>query len=303
MDSKKQRIRFKIFYLLTSPFLVVLISWGMALVIFNIASELDQTYDYFHLLVRLEGLNDKSTTESYVLLASSLFSFYVGVLYANTVFKKSQATHLAYQLDVNLAVRNLTIAFFFTTTVAFLWVGVSIIEFGGIGRLAAIAASENIVARQAILSGAFPGGRLVSSGFIGLAIFSIVLLSINQFTKNKHKIIVIFILIISFIYLGLIPILVSGRINFFITLLASFITVCYVQKKIIQIKYLISGMLLLATVWTGKEYFNLGHIAEETSAIKQGLEGMLFYFYNDMLNVLNTIDKTDGYYHYGWYHY
>jgi hypothetical protein len=184
--------------------------------------------------------------------------------------------------------------------VAFLWIGVAIIQFGGIFNMAALAASENRSARELIVSAAFPGGRLISSGFIGLAVFSAACLGSSARTGSPTRLGLKAILLFSLLYLAVVPILTSGRINFFVAAIGAYVAAAMAAQRLIAFRYAMAGILALAVSWTAKQYFSLGHISD-ASATDQAVEGLLFYFYNDILNALNPIGNMDGNYTLGWY--
>jgi len=223
-------------------------------------------------------LSDQSTILSFVWLIIAFLFFFAGATLTPILFKYEKFNqntingNKLFQLFIRL--------FLFTSAVAFLWVGVAIIQFGGVSSLVTLAQSDNLVARDVILAASFPGGRLISSGFIGSSVLAAYLLV--KVTNPMRKKIIILIFILSMTYLALIPILLSGRINFFVAAIASFITASYAQQRLIGINYILIGILTLSMVWTAKQYFSLGQTegALGVSATDQGLEGMLFYFYN-----------------------
>jgi oligosaccharide repeat unit polymerase len=288
---------------LTSPVMLMTIVWSISLVTYTIASSLGEDFTYFHLLVTQERLIDDSTYMSFVWLSISFLAFISGTFFLRSMVRHSRALRFS-NIDEAKAIKVLVVAFFVTLMVALLWLGGAIAQFGGITNLATLAASDNAMAREVVLSASFPGGRLISSGFVGIAVYAATLLAGGSIGKGgtfyrRRMIGIIFILSMS--YLAISPILVSGRINFFVAMIASFISATYASQRLIGVKFIIIGVILLAVVWTAKQYFTLGHIAEDVSVADQSIQGIIFYFYNDILNVLNTIGKLDGYHTYGWY--
>ena len=274
------------------------------------ASSLGNEYAYFHYMIAQEMLIDDSTLSSYIWLLIAILTFSSGAFFFSVSRRQHSVPPQSYQsiqffasqIDQNAAVKALCIAFFATFLVAFSWVGSAIFQFGGVTKLMSLAASENRLAREVLLNASFPGGRLISSGFIGIAVYSAALIGAGRSdTSIRKSYLVGCIYILAMAYLAVIPILLSGRINFFVAMIGSLVAYSYSSRRLISGRYVILGVGFLVAVWTAKEYFVLGHIANDVTVASQGLEGLAFYIYNDLLNVLNTIGKFDGNYTYGWY--
>ena len=298
--------QWRIFRLTSSPVFVVTSIWLVAILVYAIAESAGGSWSYFQFLVASENLIDGSSAESFFWLGLAWLAFVLG-----TVLVQLNATPVlmpADDIDDRRLVRATLITFAFTLMIAFLWVGVAIIDFGGLGQLAALAASENTRAREVILSASFPGGRLVSSGFMGLAVFSITQLAKGGSTSGgtRRRFMLRLVFIVSMIYLALIPILISGRIIFFVACIGAFVAASNVARRPVGLMYISLGAVSLIAVWTAKQYFSLAHVVTatavaEASVAEQGWQGIVFYFYNDLLNAVNTIGKFEGYYTYGWY--
>jgi hypothetical protein len=288
----------------TSPIILTAAVWTISLAVHKFASELGADYVYFNFMVSQEQLVDDSNVSSYVWLLIAFLSFVVGAVVAHRQPSHSlQGGVGAINVNRSKAVKSLLTTFSITFAVAVAWVGGAVIQFGGIANLASIAASDNSAAREALRSASFPGGRLISSGFIGLTVFAAVILAAGGLGRgfSSRKMCVVGVFGFSLVYLGVIPTLVGGRINFFIAIFGAFVAATYVSGRMLSLAQATVAIILMAVVWTAKEYFTLGHAINDVSAEEQGVQGILFYFYNDVQNVLNTIAKFDGNYTYGWY--
>ena len=298
----KPGVGYGLFNFLTAPLVVVPLIWLVALAVYFTLVTSGADYAYFNRLVSIEGSVDDANWASFAWLTASAFAFVVGVMVIDqTATVKAISSNLKFNGPTS-AVRVVTVAFSFTAVIAFLWVGGAIIQFGGLGSLIALAANENNQARDVIVSASFPGGRLVSSGFIGIAVYSAAIIASGRELMARNDLFrVAAILVSSLLYLGVIPILVSGRVNFFVAVIGAFVASTYSSGKSIPFKYLFVAVILLSLVWTAKQYFTLSQVMEEASASEQGVEGLLFYVYNDVLNALNTLGNPSEMYTWGWY--
>ncbi|MFW5330326.1 O-antigen polymerase [Hydrogenophaga sp. ZJX-1] len=300
-DQSRRRRVFNRFKRLASPSIALAIVTSIAFFVYSIASTFDGSFTYFHRLVLQEQLIDNSTLYSYLWAFGAFLSFLAGGVIVNFAHKPNHRTPKHFPLE-DSAFRTIFNGFLFTFITAFAWIGVAIIQFGGISSLANLAAADNIAARDVILTASFPGGRLISSGFIGIAVLSATLLGMGLWKSNTRKRFTIFlVLFVSLAYLGIAPILVSGRINFFVAVIGAFIGSSFAAGRVIGARYIPIGVLLLVGAWTAKQYFSLGHMAEDISVFDQSVEGFFFYLYNDALNLLNTIGQLDNNKTLGWY--
>lgn len=253
---------------------------------------------YFRYMVQAERVTNQATFLSFVWLIIAYASFAVGAFVARR--SRGGAQRVA-ELPLQRTTTVVVAAFLFTCAVAFLWIGVAIIELGGLARMAALAVSNNMVARDVLLSAAFPGGRLISTGFIGLSVFCAAYLTQKRPVQLEivQAIPFVIVFVISMTYLFFIPIIMSGRVNFFTAVIASYAAVCLSQGKFVGIRYMPIPIALLIAVWSMADYYALRHVIQ-ISAVDQAYQGILFYFYNDVSNAMNVIGKIDGHYGYGW---
>jgi|GEM_PF-5956634 len=291
--------RDSILWTLIAPANVMAAIWLLALATFAYVSQFRDDLLYFRFMASQENLWDQATGLSFVWLGFAFGAFLLGTMIVPR--RIGTPSPAARGWSDARATRMLFIAFAVVASVAFLWLGVTVVKVG-LGRLIALAASDNIHARELILNGAFPGGRMISNGFIGLAVFSAMLLAKSRPVPLSvtTKLMIGVIFVISLTYLGVVPILTSGRINFFAAIFASYIAICVVKRRIYGVIYLPIGALLVAVVWTAKQYFSLGHVMQ-VSMFDQSFQGVIFYLYNDMLNALNVIGHVGDHYQWGYH--
>lgn len=293
----------RLFRTFTSPNFTVTITWALSLIMYIYASNAIENLRYFRFMVYAERLTDESTFESFFWIFVAFVTFSFGTLVAKYTFRNVSKSTYTFVLDPKKASQYLIYAFVFTFAVAFIWIFSAVQTVGGVLNLAALAASENTVARDAVLGAAFPGGRLISSGFVGIALYAAVLFIDTSKRKGNLRVrttsLVIFL--VAMAYLALIPVLVSGRINFFIACIGSFVAATLVNGKVLGSRHLLLGLGAMVFVWIIKENLRLGHVMEDVSALDQGFQGLVFYFYNDLLNALNTVGHFDGHNTLGWY--
>lgn len=284
---------------LTSPGVILAIIWSIAIFIYAISAGFGDSMLYFRFMVQAERIKNDATVVSFIWLAMAFAAFCSGSLF---VRKRLISTDRVSPISEVRRARSVVIVVFgVTALVAFLWVGLAILQLGGLGRMAALATSENARAREVLLSAAFPGGRLISTGFIGLSVFCAGFLALRRerplsFTETWPF---YAILAASMAYLAVIPIIMSGRVNFFSAVIASYIAVCISNGKLVGLKFLPIPIVALSLVWGVTDYYAMGHVIQ-VSPMEQATQGILFYFYNDVSNALNPIGKLDGYYGYGW---
>lgn len=296
--AKVQARRGSVLWTLISPINIMGAIWVIALLIYGYASRARGDMLYFRFMAAQENLREHASTLSFVWLGFAFAAFAVGTLLVPRQVGMPSPAANAWS-DVK-ATRILLAAFAVVATVAFLWLGVTVLKVGA-GRLIALAASDNVQAREIILNGAFPGGRIISNGFIGLAAFSAMFLAKPRAIPlpATTKIMAGLIFVISLTYLGVVPILTSGRINFFAAIIASYVAICIVKRRIYGVAYLPIAFVLLITVWTAKQYFTLRHVLQ-VSAFDQSFQGLIFYVYNDMLNAMNVIGHLGEHYQWGY---
>jgi hypothetical protein len=298
MTSRTRRTSklWSLFRRLIGPESTVLIAWSVGLGMFFVAAANAQSMPYFTLLVSQEGLRDISSPLAFLWLALALLAFVFGARLGEGRPKIVAHTY-AFQGS-----HGIVIAFLGTAAVAFAWIGMAVVQLGGVGQMAALAASENQIARERILNAAFPGGRLISSGLLGLAVLAAAQLgaSTRAEAQGRRSFALILVLAGSLAYLAIVPILTSGRINFFVAGLGAFVAASLAAGRPLPLRYGLVGVAALAASWTAKQYFTLSHISD-ASATQQGVEGLLFYFYNDLLNALNPVENMGEHKTWGWY--
>lgn len=288
-----------LFLLLISPLFILSLTWSIGLVGYEIGGLIGRGYSYFAFMTYALDLVPQPTPFGYLWLLLAYLFFAGGVLVARAwgVHQKPDYS----QVRSFFFFKSLLVLFAVTSVVAFLWIGVAIIQFGGLAAIMEVAASDNVVAREAIVGAAFPGGRLVSSGFVGIAVICASCLAATELRLTfPQRLVVIGMFIVALIYLSLAPILISGRINFFIACIGSFIAASIVRGRIIGVGYLLIGVAMLAFVWTIKQYFVMGHVTEESVAA-QGWQSIMFYIYNDVYNALVPVQNNEGDLTLGWH--
>lgn len=284
-------------WLILSPLFILAVMWLISLVGYGYASAVRDDLLYLRHMAEAENLREDATALSFVWLGLAFSAFGAGCWVATT--RPVLPTKFPEWSD-DKAIRALSYAFGFVALVAFLWVGLTVIQVGP-GRLISLANSNNSYAREVILNGSFPGGRLISNGFMGIAVFSAMFIAMprSRPLRPERRILAIFFLLISLAYLGLIPILTAGRINFFAAVIASYVAICMVRKRFYGIAYIPVALSLLAVVWGAKQYFTLRHVLD-VSLFDQVTQGILFYLYNDTLNALNVVGNHADSYTLGW---
>ena len=283
-------------WFILSPAVCVLVIWLIGLLAFWIASGLRDDLLYLRFMAAAVNLREEATLTSVVWLIMAYLAFLVGTLLVRP--RPPSAVPL---WSDRSALNALTVAFVIIFTVAFLWAGTTVLTIG-LGRMIALANSNNIYARELLLEGAFPGGRLISNGFIGTAVFSAMFLAKprQQRLPAEAMVRVWLILAVSLAYLGLIPILTSGRINFFVSIIAAYVAVSVIRGRFSGLVYIPFGIALLIVVWSAKQYFSLRHVMN-VSLWDQSYQGLLFYLYNDIINAMNIVGNLDGNYNLGYY--
>ncbi|KQT10826.1 hypothetical protein [Ramlibacter sp. Leaf400] len=294
--SRQRTLGWAVFHRLIAPESTVLIAWGVGLVMFAIAVANAQSMPYFTLLVHKEGLRDISTPFAFLWLTLAILAFVLGSRLGD---RKPRPVAHGHAFERGNAI---VVAFILTGGVAFAWIGMAVVQLGGVAQMAALAASENLIARERILNAAFPGGRLISSGLLGLAVLAAAQLGAvtRPDARGRPSVTLILVLAGSLAYLAIVPILTSGRINFFVAGLGAFVAASLAAARPLPLRYVLVGAAALAASWTAKQYFTLSHISD-ASATQQGFEGLLFYFYNDLLNALNPVENMGEHKTWGWY--
>jgi hypothetical protein len=296
----RPKVRIKIairFWTLISPMSVVILAWSIGLAGYFLGRYFRYELPYLRFLSA--AVPEISTGYAFVWLLTSLLAFFVGTIIAKKRHRRVPIV-VSDTWSEDRAFRALVVAFLFISTVATLWVGVTVAKFG-IGALIALTNEQHMVARSIILDAAFPGGRIVSGGFIAISVFSATLMAAPRDRPLgwKRKLQLGAMFFVGMAYLALIPILISGRINFFAAVIGSYIGVCIVKRRLYGFKYLPIAALLMTVVWGAKEYFTLKHVTT-VSAWDQAYQGALFYYFNDVSNGLNIIGNLNGYYSWGW---
>ncbi|WAC28696.1 O-antigen polymerase [Ancylobacter sp. SL191] len=288
-----------VFLLLISPLFILSFTWAIGLIGYEVGGLIGQNYSYFAFMVYALKLVPQSTPFGYLWLLLGYLFFATGVVAAG-VWNRRQPPDYS-NVRSFFFFKVLLILFSVTSVVAFMWIGVAIIQFGGLAAIMEVAASDNVAARDAIVGAAFPGGRLVSSGFIGIAVLCAGRLALTEVPMTfPQRLAIVGMFIVALIYLSLAPILISGRINFFIACIGSFVAASIVRGRIIGVGYLLIGVGMLAFVWTIKQYFVMGHVTDESVA-QQGWQSILFYLYNDVYNALVPVQNNEGDLALGWY--
>lgn len=240
---------------------------------------------------------DFATPYSFIWIIVALSSFAVGTLIARPL---KFGLHKQRVWSDDRAYKALLVATAVVVTVSSLWVGVTIAKVG-LGKLLAIAGDDNSYAREIILNSSFPGGRVISNGYMGIFVFSLFYLAKKRLTRlDRGRIFsVLSIAALAAIYLGLMPILVSGRINFFMAVIGAYVAISLSHGKMYRVQYLPIAVAVLCVVWGAKEYYALRHVME-ISPFEQSTQSFLFYVYNDITNSINPVGNIDGRYSYGW---
>lgn len=285
-------------YFITHPLVVIGAIWGLGLFMYSISANFGESMLYFRFLTHAERIRDDVSAYSFIWLALAFGAFILGGFVSRGRSIAMDSPIPAEKLY--RARRAVLIGFGLTATVAFLWVGVAIIQLGGLGRMAALATSENARAREVLLMAAFPGGRLVSTGFIGISVFCASIIGQHKTrmpTGFMTPFYVIFLLCMA--YLAVIPIIMSGRVNFFVAVMGSYVAYSIARGKFVGLAYLPIPIVALSIVWGATDYYAMGHVMEVAPG-DQAIQGLLFYFYNDMSNALNPVGNLDGHWGYGW---
>ncbi|MBP2151639.1 oligosaccharide repeat unit polymerase [Xanthobacter flavus] len=294
---------FSFIYSLISPVRILTATWLVSASVYVYLTKLRGDMPYFEYLVSAENLRDESSFLSYAILGINFGLFVLGAKMfdlsapARGVGGGVGRDEASYSPDI----RRLVLFSCFTMAVALLWVGGAIMTVGGVAQLADLAASENMAARDVLRNASFPGGRLISFGFIGLATISAAYV-VHAKAANQRRVLT-GILIVSLTYLGVMPLLMSGRITFFVACIGSYIAATLSARRLIGLRYLTIGVPILLGVWTAKQYITLGHLAAaQTSSVSdQAIDGLLFYIYNDFLNAVNAPELLDGAMTFGWF--
>jgi len=284
-------------WIVLSPTFVLSAAWLIGFVMYFVAASLRYELSYLRFLAA--QVPDLATSYSYIWLVVAFLAMMGGIALAN--FQNAQTAGTAIKpWSEPHSYRAIVIAFIVVAATAFLWVGITVLQVG-LGQMISLAASENVEARDLVLDAQFPGGRMISNGFMGIAVFVASFIALPRKTPLKSDKLTILIAIwgFSLFYLGIMPILISGRINFFAAIIGSYIAACIVQRRLYAVQLIPVGLAAMALVWGAKQYFSMGHVTTE-SPLAQAVQGALFYFYNDMANSLNIVGNIEGNYSFGW---
>ncbi len=291
---------FSIFVACLSPMRVMVFTWLLATAVYLYVSSNLVGYTYLEYLMFAENSFDHSTGFSLLFLCIQLLFFWGGTaMVRGSPSTRPLAPASGGPAPFNVApLVRLTL---FTAVIASLWIGGAIVQVGGPGQLVALAASDNITARDILRGASFPGGRLLTYGFIGLA--TVGAAYVVRVERPKQRAVLFAVMFVSFASLAVLPIFVAGRITFVVACIGAFLAACLSARRFIGLKYVVVGAAVIVVVWTAKQYFTLGHIdaASGVTAGEQAYQGALFYFYNDMLNALNAVEMTRGDHTYGWF--
>lgn len=287
---------------LLSPWLILLLTWSGAIAVYLYVSAVPGQYPYLEYMISSEQTTDHATVYSYVFLLIQFSVFCCGCVAALVMTTAGSAPQMGMDESTQHAMaQRLVKATGLTGLVAMAWLLGAMLELGGPANLMALAANENQVARQTLHAASFPGGRLLSYGFIGIAVLAAALLGRVSQPMLRRRLWVI--LLVALVFLGAMPVLVSGRINFVMACVAAVMAYALSAGRLPPMKLLVGSLVALGLVWTLKETFVMGHVsaAADLSAQDQAFEGGLFYVYNDVLNALNAPVVLGDSRTWGWY--
>lgn len=287
---------------LLSPWVILLTTWSGALAVYLYVSAVPGQYSYLEYMISSEQTADHSAAYSYIFLLMQFGAFCCGCAAAMVLGLGGPAPHRGTDDLVPVVMtQRLVRASVFTGLVATAWILGAIVELGGVGNLMALATNENQVARQSLHAASFPGGRLLSYGFIGIAVLAASLLGSPIPVALRARLWAV--LLVALVFLGAMPVLVSGRINFVMACVAALVAYALSARRMPSFKLVAGSILALGLVWTLKEAFVMGHVsaAADLSAQEQAIEGGLFYVYNDILNALNAPVVVGESRTWGWY--
>lgn len=275
-------------YLISPPMLVVF-AWGFTMLGTEFAYALRESLPVLVRTMNMNGIGFDVSVTGVVWVGVSLLTFVIiGLAATKTIPRTVSGVRPA---ELSSAVRVAALAHAFIVVVVIIWVLVGAKSVGGFDRLVALAAEQDTyVAKTALLdSKLFPGMRLFYTGLDGLGVFGASVFVINLQSENRNRGDMragLLMFLVSAVVLSLLPIILSQRILLIHMVLSTFIAVSVVSGRLFQLRYGLALIALLLAVWSLRESVTVGEWASEYSALRIGLEKLLYYIVNDFYNAV-----------------
>jgi oligosaccharide repeat unit polymerase len=178
-------------------------------------------------------------------------------------------------------------------TVTLMWVTVSALHMGGLRGMMLMVQLDPDYARDVLKENAlFPGMRQFYGALPGTGAFAAGLLAAGTVTgrlPKRERIMMQVTVTLNLILLLLLPIVMSQRLLLLQMILAAYFSVCIIHRRFVAIPHITIGGLLFLTTWILREAVTNPSV--NGTAIRIGLEKLVFYFTNDLLNAFMPLNR------------
>ncbi|KIC28702.1 oligosaccharide repeat unit polymerase [Leisingera sp. ANG-S5] len=180
--------------------------------------------------------------------------------------------------------------------IVLLWVLLTARQMGGFQALILMVQLDVLEAREQLLGNKlFSGMRLLYGALPCTGTLAAALMAANS--KNggmsgKARRLCLFTLLLDLALLMVLPIVMSQRLLLVLLIIGAYISTCMVHRRLVGLQYLPIGIGLFLATWTLRE--SLSNATINASAITIGLQKLVFYFTNDLMNSFLPLNQGPG---------
>lgn len=170
--------------------------------------------------------------------------------------------------------------------IVLLWVLLTARQLGGFRALIVLVQLDVLEAREQLLGNKlFTGMRLLYGALPSTGTLAAALLAAHSRAGGMSKVarrLCLFTLLLDLVLLMVLPIVMSQRLLLVLLIMGAYFSTCMVHRKLVGVQYVPLGVGLFLITWTLRE--SLSNATIDASAAAIGLQKLVFYFTNDLMN-------------------
>ncbi|WP_264212286.1 oligosaccharide repeat unit polymerase [Leisingera thetidis] len=273
-----------------SPVSLVVLIWAVTLVIGLLPLAFPDSMELALYFIRRQNALSGGIAEAITPLASLwlLLMLLVFVLGSKLAAVSLPARPRAFDLrtDFDQAARATFAINLAIVAIVLLWVLLTARQLGGFRALVIMVQLDVLEAREQLLGNKlFTGMRLLYGALPSTGTLAAALLAANSRAGGMSRTarrLCLFTLMLDLALLTVLPIVMSQRLLLVLLIMGAYFSACMVHRRLVGVQYIPLGIGLFLTTWTLREALSNASIDASATAI--GLQKLVFYFTNDLMN-------------------
>ncbi|NVK21500.1 MAG: oligosaccharide repeat unit polymerase [Kangiellaceae bacterium] len=268
-----------------SPLALVIGIWALTVAVAVLPFAFPDTFDIAAYLLGRQGLSSDDFTPLATYWLIVAFLVFV-IATATTMVALPRPQDFETDTDFDRAARITFIVNTLFVGVTLLWVALSAMKLGGFRAMLILVQLDALEAREQLLDNKlFTGMRVIYASLPASGALAATLLAAGRKTgklsSHARKLCLISFLT-NLVLLIFLPMVMSQRLLLLQLIMAAYFSVCLVHRRLVGLQYVPIGLGLFMVTWIGRESLTNANI--QGSALNIGVQKLIFYFSNDLLN-------------------